>query len=489
MSGSTTNLHLRLPDYTDNADVGDINWNMETIDGAIKTLQTGLSSANGSISSLTSTVGGKVSKSGDTMTGNITVQSTSGTSSGPTVWVKSTSGKIDSSANNGTSTQQRLGAFGVNGSNGNWVSLDFTALTANSSSSSSEYIGSVKRAVGCRNMKTNGSYVENWMQIGVKKDGTRWYSVSDAAAFRNALGLGTLATKNSISTSDVAAGVFDAYLPKSPSSSDLPSSTATSGAWPLVLSGGFASGGKISYASSMSKFLELIGAPAKSATALLASANRFTTNQYIKFATVDSSKANNGVSADVSYHWAMLDKNDRYIGNIETTADNDGSVLLSLLARNFGTGSNVNNGVYLRVNNDGTRAVSFSDATAWRDGMGASNASNLTSGTVPYARLSNSNWAFGWGNSVSVNHCRYRKVGHVCYVEVGTPSGYNTSGGTAYKLCTLPSGYRPSAEADNCLYNWGDYVGVIWVDTAGNVYIKCNATNDHWYGSISYPVA
>ena len=483
MASTTANLGLVLPDYTDNADVAVINANMQTIDGAVKTLQDRTTAVEGSVSSLTSTVGGKVSKSGDTMTGDLTVAMARAAHAS----VKSTSYKTDTSSNNGVSSAVTLGQYTVYGSDGNYVSNDYTEFTAGSGNDAA---GSVVRRFGVRNMKTSGDYVTNWLSVGVKKDGTRYYGVTDQAAFRTALGLGTLATKNSITASDITGGALDSLLPKQPTSNDLPSTANTSSVWPIVLGNSFANNGKISYCSNMASFRTVIGVPSTSEAALLSAANRFANNsQYIKMTTVDSSKSNNDVSSSVARGWQVLDKNERFVSYMETTANTDGSVQLSLVARNFGTGSNVNNGIYIKVANNGTREVTFSDASVWRTGMGANNASNLTTGTVPYARLSNSSWAFGWGSSVSGNYCRYRKVGHICYVEAGTGSGYSTGAGTTYTLCTLPSGYRPSAEITNALYNYGETVGEIFVATGGAVKIRCTDGTSWWWGCICFPVA
>lgn len=92
--------------------------------------------------------------------------------------------------------------------------------------------------------------------------------------------------------------------------------------------------------------------------------------QYIKFTGVDSSKSDNDISSSISRGWEMLDKNDKYISYLETTAGTDGSIQLSLVARNLGTGSNINNGLYIKVANNGTRSISVSEAAPWRSGLG-----------------------------------------------------------------------------------------------------------------------
>lgn len=150
-------------------------------------------------------------------------------------------------------------------------------------------------------------------------------------------------------------------------------------------------------------------------------------------------------------------------------------------------GTWVSNGLNLYVAKDGTPTVTVDQPAAWRTGIGANNASNLTAGTVAQARLLNNNWTYGWG-SATANYCRYCKIGHIVYVEVGTNSGYSTNAGQTYTLCTLPSGLRPVGQnATNALYNYGGTVGMIDVLTSGKVNIKCPDGCSWWWGIIAFP--
>ena len=183
----------------------------------------------------------------------------------------------------------------------------------------------------------------------------------------------------------VAADIPDlsgTYVKRQPASAtDLPQDTSTSSGYPLVLSDSFANSGVVSYMTA-ANFRTLINAPS------LSESNQYQNcTQFVKFTGVDSSKSNNDISSNISRGWEMLDKNDKYISYLETTANTDGSIQLSLVARNLGTGSNVNNGLYIKVANDGTRSVSVSEAAPWRSGLavcGVKTVSKTTSSFTSY---------------------------------------------------------------------------------------------------------
>lgn len=108
--------------------------------------------------------------------------------------------------------------------------------------------GDITTTVAARRRNGNANF-DNVLSLGVTKEGTRTVSVSDQASWRSALGLGTAATR------------ADSYfLKRQPAStSDLPSSSATSGFFPIVLDNSFANNGKISYMTT-ANFEEAINA-------------------------------------------------------------------------------------------------------------------------------------------------------------------------------------------------------------------------------------
>lgn len=99
----------------------------------------------------------------------------------------------------------------------------------------------------------NGSPAYNSLWLGLKDDGTPIvYAGGAKQAWRDALGLGTIAT----------AGSAD-YLKRQPSgTSELPQDTSTGSGYPIVLSDSFANNGVLSYMTT-SNFRTLIGVSAK----------------------------------------------------------------------------------------------------------------------------------------------------------------------------------------------------------------------------------
>lgn len=93
--------------------------------------------------------------------------------------------------------------------------------------------------------------------------------------------------------------------------------------------------------------------------------------------TADISSATNGVSAATYRIIGTLDSASRYASFLQTAFRTDGMTDLTIAARNFGTGANVDNSLVLKVANDGTRTVAVSVPAAWRNALGAS------SGTWP----------------------------------------------------------------------------------------------------------
>ena len=136
---------------------------------------------------------------------------------------------INTSSNNGCSESEPLGYVNLLDKNGYWGALFGARANAN---------GAVYGMLGAQNKKTDGTDVGNYINVGVRKDGSRYYAVTDQAAFRNAINA----------------------LSRTPSSSaELPACTATSNVFPIVLGNTFANDGEISYMS-VANFRNMIGA-------------------------------------------------------------------------------------------------------------------------------------------------------------------------------------------------------------------------------------
>ena len=136
---------------------------------------------------------------------------------------------INTSSNNGCSESEPLGYVNLLDKNGYWGALFGARANAN---------GAVYGILGAQNKKTDGTDVGNYINVGVRKDGSRYYAVTDQAAFRDAI--------NALSR---APG----------SSAELPACTATSNVFPIVLGNTFANNGEISYMSA-ANFRNMIGA-------------------------------------------------------------------------------------------------------------------------------------------------------------------------------------------------------------------------------------
>ena len=162
--------------------------------------------------------------------------------------------KIDTSTNNGaTSSAVVFGRTEIMDKNGTWVSTYGSNTQTN---------GQTRSYIGCNNMKTDGTMVTNYLNIGVNKDGSRFYAMTDPAAFRTALGFGD-GTWETQDDTGPAVSVANSSWAK------LTQVTLTAGHW-LVLVGGYAAsnntgrrGFQLTSASSVtaSRFLTALMAP------------------------------------------------------------------------------------------------------------------------------------------------------------------------------------------------------------------------------------
>ena len=114
-----------------------------------------------------------VSKSGDTMSGDLTVEKSNGdfVSKNPNI-------TINTSANNGVTSSQTEGFMIKDSANNNiarFISVQETT-------------GDVLAQMAAFNKKTDGTATTNYINVTIKKDGTSSYTVSDPAAFRSAIG-------------------------------------------------------------------------------------------------------------------------------------------------------------------------------------------------------------------------------------------------------------------------------------------------------------
>lgn len=132
----------------------------------------------------------------------------------------------------------------------------------------------------------------------------------------------------------------------------------------------------------------------------------------------------------------------------------------------------------------------FDNASQWRSQMGANDASNITTGTLPNARVSSVGWTYVMGNASAANYARWCAFGSLVIVEVNIASGTNiTSGGVTIGTIGTAA-YRPDKATTAPLYHSSNNTGCLWVDTDGAVKAstKASATQTTGYGIVVYKV-
>lgn len=184
--------------------------------------------------------------------------------------------------------------------------------------------------------------------------------------------------------------------------------------------------------------------------------------------------------ADSSHTHAAADITE---GTLPVGRGGTGVTSLQALRRAAGLGNTTG---AVPVANGGTGATS---AAAARTNLGANNASNLSNGTVPRARIESTDWAYMYGSSSSTNYSRWRMVAGIVFVEINYASGAGV-GTTGVSFGTIPSGYRPSrlVTAGGYLSKDDDHISSMWVTTAGAVMVAAAASSSTFYGSLSYPL-
>ena len=188
---------------------------------------------------------------------------------------------------------------------------------------------------------------------------------------------------------------------------------------------------------------------------------------------VDTTKSNNGLSASTYRNFSATDAGSRYMSYIETTAYPDGSVDLKCKARNYGTGSMVNNGVTMTVANNGTRTVSFDYTKAWVDALSIDSAITGSSTASDVITAS---------SGVTISGAAYSKWGRICTLwvnfkltsDLSVPASGNMTDKT---IGTLKEAIRPVRQTG--AWTIGDNAGAAWfsVESDGTVTLcACEGT-------------
>lgn len=155
-------------------------------------------------------------------------------------------------------------------------------------------------------------------------------------------------------------------------------------------------------------------------------------NASIKRSTADSTLSDNGVSANSYLYYRFLDKNDLFTGWFGNIIKTDGMVQTQLAARKKVNGSNIDNVLYLDVDASGNRIVAMTDPDVWLDALGVgavesdstSTAQSLPSGTgksIASVSLAKGNWLVMGHTNMASNATGIRSLG------IGTTDGTFTN--------------------------------------------------------------
>lgn len=276
--------------------------------------------------------------------------------------------------------------------------------------------GSTRIALNARNFGT-GSNVDNSLTLQVANDGTRTVTVTEAAPWRTALGLGTLATKSSLAASDIPA--LD-YLP---------------------LSGG-----------ALTNSLSITGA-----------ANRAV---IIKDTAADVSASNNGISSGTRYLEVLFrDKNNVAVGSVSSHMLSGGNVQTVIGTKNMKSdGTTVDNNLALTVAKNGTRSVTISEAAPWLSALGLTVSSAVTAVASVISLES----------GISADSVSYRTYGKVAVLQMLLKRSTAIAANGAFKVGTVVAGKRP-VQLTPCCSN--SFIGQL--GTGGAVDIR-NASGASW---------
>lgn len=204
-------------------------------------------------------LGSGLTVSDDTLSLGSHVHAAGDITSGNELTLRSNNVKIDTSANNGVSSNTAVGFMSISGKDNYWAGRVGAYIHSN---------GSAVSYLGAQNKKTDGTDVTNYIQAGVTKAGEPYYWMTSPAAFRKALGFADSAWTTQDDTGP-AVSVANSSWAK------LTQVTLTAGCW-LVLVAGYAAssntgrrGFHLSSASSVTaaRFLSAFMAP-PSGTAL-----------------------------------------------------------------------------------------------------------------------------------------------------------------------------------------------------------------------------
>lgn len=198
---------------------------------------------------------------------------------------------------------------------------------------------------------------------------------------------------------------------------------------------------------------------------------------------VDVSAADNGVSTLKGKAIRFLDANDVAFGFLQTLARPSGQVQTRLFARKVVGGSDVNNGIDLNVDKDGSRSVTLSAPDAWRTALGLD--PQQTGATADTAWLSNA----------TASNFFVAKTGNSAVLRVaGVKMAQALPHGSNKTVGTLPDGYTAFCPTNGVLFDISvGAVGMISVSGSSIIFRNTTgasiAAGTGFYGSVAFITA
>lgn len=421
-------------------------------------------------------VSDKVSKSGDTMTGTLHIDDALlkinyHDENHGAIAIQNKSYAVDTSSNNGIPS----GAFHING-------LDFVdsnELKVGGLQSYAYSSGAIYSDIFAYDKKTDGSSVSNRLRVGIAKNGTCLYEVTDPAAFRSAIGAGTSSTNT---TYTIATGDNNGQIKVTPSSGSAYNvsvkglgNAAYIGTPVSIANGGT---GKTTAADARTA----LSTPAMTTETYPALLPTNGSNNWIKIGTSNTSygiipSREGGSTSGHNYigtstwYWGYAYVQDIFCNKIQATSTQDASgtannkpalivggsdtqAHIEIDANEIIAKSNGNTAGTLYLQDGGTLALS---ATSYS----VSNAANFRSAISAQAALSTT--------TTTPAGAALAKYGNVVWLPIWGVAGNN--------IGTIPAAYRPKVPCRALVYcidtGGHTYVGVAEVSTSG--VFKC------WY--------
>ena len=190
-----------------------------------------------------------------------------------------------------------------------------------------------------------------------------------------------------------------------------------------------------------------------------------TNSIYIKEDNYDISTSGT-VSAATDRGFFVRDKNSRNLAYFIGRQATNGDVTLMINARRYNS-ANVNNYIYLKVTNNGTKSVELSDPEAWRNALELNDSGWLS--------LTNADATTGFSGTIY-----YRKIGKLVQVKAYQIK-LKKALSSDVTIQSVPSGYRPPTT----IATWGGskdyYPTLVLIGTGGNIHLY------NTQGNANYP--